>query len=146
MLARQIMVYVALTLAAVAFGISIYILLSQQEQQDYKISFYSFAREITEIVNSNAAHNFGQFRGIATGITSHAISSGETFPNVVVPFFDKKVSEAAMLTGAQMVLWVPLVEQANKAAFELGWMKRQAAIESDYAIRGEEWDVDSLEP
>jgi hypothetical protein len=136
------MVYAVLVVAAIGFGFTIYFLLSNQEHQEFQSSFESYAREVTELVNNNAVNTFGQFRTLATAITSHSLSTQEQFPNVILPYFDKRVSEVVELTAAEMLLWVPLVEKADRSKFELDWLRRQAAVELDYNTRG--WNTSGM--
>jgi hypothetical protein len=136
---------VVLAVAAIGFGIGVYYLLDYQELQEFSSQFESYARETAEIAETNAENTFGQFRTLATAITSHALlDNGGSFPNVLIPFFDIKVAQVANLTGAEMILWVPLVEQEHRAEYELDWMSKQASIELDYRYRG--WETNDLDP
>ena len=63
---------------------------------------------------------FGQFQTLATAITSHAVDSNGTksFPNVIIPHFDLRSQEIVDLTGAEMIMFVPLVENSNRQGWE----------------------------
>ncbi|KAL3916977.1 MAG: hypothetical protein SGILL_004926, partial [Bacillariaceae sp.] len=130
--------------AAIAFGTAVYFILSKQQEEQYQSSFQTHAREASDIILNNAENAFGLFQSLAVGITAHALTSEEAFPNVIVPYFDKKVSEVAELTEAKMIIWAPLVEEKNRTKFELDWLRRQGGIELDYETRG--LNTSDLEP
>ncbi|KAG7370730.1 PAS domain containing protein [Nitzschia inconspicua] len=139
----QIIVYAALAVSALGFGIGVFFLLDAQQQKEFENQFQSSAQEVAHLAETNAKSTFGHFRVLATAITSRALDSEEQdFPNVVIPFFEMKISEVTELTGAEMVIWAPFVESQDRLSFELDWTNREAAVRQDYSVRG--WDFDAL--
>jgi class 3 adenylate cyclase len=131
--------------AALGLGVGVFFILDSQQQAEFEAQFRSVAHGIAELAESNAKSTFGHFRVLATAITSHALDSNEEdFPNVVLPFYEMKVSEVTELTGAEMVLYAPFLESQDRLSFELAWTEREAAIQQDYDSRG--WDASVLAP
>ena len=130
------MVYAILFIAALGLGLATYYLLSTQQQSEFESDFESYARETSEIAENNAANAFGQLRTLATVITSIAYDTNEDtgygFPNVTVPHFDLRAQEIASLTGAEMLLFAPFVEQTQKAGWEEYERANRWWIEQDY--------------
>eukprot|EP00980_Cylindrotheca_fusiformis_P017450 scaffold5439_cov132-Cylindrotheca_fusiformis.AAC.9 len=99
-------------------------------------------RETIEIAENNADNMFGQLRTFATSITSNEIDSPNKFPNVSVAHFDLRSGEISNITGIEMLLYVPLIEQSDRAEFLAFASENQDWITQDYAVRG--WDPSKL--
>ena len=65
---------------------------------------------------------------LATSITSYARATSATFPNVTIPHFDIRAQEIAELTGAEMIMFIPFVEEADREAFEVYAVQHQGWI------------------
>jgi class 3 adenylate cyclase len=144
-LSQKILVYAALAVSALGFGIGVFFLLDSQQQEEFEAQFESAARGLVELVESNVNSTLGHFSVLATSITSRSLNSeDEDFPNVVVPYFEMKVSEVTDLTRSEMILWAPFVESEDRSSYEMNWSKREASINLDYDVRG--WDTSLLNP
>lgn len=153
-----------MTFMGLALGSSTYFLLLASQQKEFETEFESFAREAADIAENNAENAFGQFRTLATAITSAAIDGQKgydfvpdltdtndyyngtenVFPNVTIAHFDLRAQEISKLTGAEMIMFVPFVEQADLTAWENYSTENQWWIEQDYGYRG--WDLAAVEP
>ena len=97
------------------------------------LQFQSYARETADIAENNANKIFGQLQSFATAITSVAIQTNNYgFPNVTVPHFDKRAQEIANLTGAEMIMFAPFVNQNEKEGWERYAVQHQDWISQDY--------------
>ena len=97
------------------------------------LQFQSYARETADIAENNANKIFGQLQSFATAITSVAIQTNNYgFPNVTVPHFDKRAQEIANLTGAEMIMFAPFVNQNEKEGWESYAVQHQDWISQDY--------------
>ena len=78
----------------------------------------------------------GQVQTLSTAITAWALqykklSTNDTFPNVTLPLFDRRVQEIVELTGIEMVLFAPFVDASDQE----GWIEYMAGdkwLEEDY--------------
>lgn len=79
-------------------------------------------------------NTFGQLRTLATAITIVAETHdvGHSFPNLTIPHFDLRAEEIAELTGAEMILFVPFVEESERPGFESYAVQNQYWIEEGY--------------
>jgi hypothetical protein len=71
-------------------------------------------------------------RSLATAITSLAVDSNHGFPNVTIPHFDLRAQEIAELTGAEMIMFVPFVEEEVRTGWEQYAVEHQGWIRQDY--------------
>lgn len=115
------MVYTVLLLAAISLSIATYFFLSSAQQNKFESEFHSYAREAGDIAENNAKSAFQQLSNLATDFTSYGLEGIETtggFPNVTIPHFQIRVEQVVNYTNADMVLYVPFVEEACKAGWE----------------------------
>ena len=83
---------------------------------------------------------FGQFQSLAITVTSYAMGANGTssFPNATIPHFDFRSQEIVDLTGAEMIMFVPLVEKSNRRGWEdyansnLWWIAQDYVSASSY--------------
>jgi hypothetical protein len=73
-------------------------------------------------------------RSLATAITSIAIDKDNAFgfPNVTVPHFDIRTQEIADITGTEMFLFVPFVQQDDRSSWQAYATENQDWIAEDY--------------
>ena len=55
---------------------------------------------------------------VSSGVTSHALNSGETFPNVTLPDWEVKGATLRVQTDGIYLFWLPLVTDENRKGFE----------------------------
>ena len=86
------------------------------------------------MAENNALNTFGQLRTLATAITcvAETHNMGHSFPNLTIPHFDLRAEEIAELTGAEMILFVPFVEEPERPGFESYAVQNQYWIEEAY--------------
>jgi hypothetical protein len=65
---------------------------------------------------------------LASGITSHALNSGETFPNVTVPDWEVKGATLRVQTDGMYLFWLPLVTDEDRAGYEEYTKLKQAHL------------------
>jgi len=94
--------------------------------------FFAFSNEIVVTTEGNSENIFGQLRNLATAVTSHAIEANETWPNVTLPHFDLRAREAEELSGLELIVFSPLVTEANRAGWE------------EYAWQHQDWIAEDL--
>lgn len=132
-------------LAAIGFSLATYFLLASAERKAFEHDFASYARETASVAENNAANSFGQLQALAIAITSVAeVDNSTEFPFVTVPHFDHRSQAIADMTGAEMVLFVPFVDQSARETWEEYTVDHQGWIEQDYLDRG--WDTSTIQP
>lgn len=155
----KILVLIVIAIAAAVVGTTIYILLSQEEQNTFhnqvcfpcttpaccggklKLNlllcrmnhqFTNHAQEITELVNYKAQSVFTAIDTLSVMVTSLAIDKNATWPEIVVPHFELRAGEINHLANAEQVTFVPLVRERQLNQWE------------DFASNNQDWLTESL--
>jgi hypothetical protein len=90
--------------------------------------YNEFAEEVGDNAEKNAELIFGQIKGLATSITSHALALNQSWPFVTLPHFDIRCRQAGALAGSELVIFAPIVNEEDVHAWEQyavgqqGWM------------------------
>ena len=88
------------------------------EEESFEGEFTSVAgvtlRSFVEAVESKLS----AMDSVSSGITSHALNSGETFPNVTVPDWEVRGATLRVQTDGIYLFWLPLVTDENRRGFE----------------------------
>lgn len=111
-------VYWIMALTALAFGSVTYVFSARSQQRKLKVEFQRFASEAAGMAENNANSTFGQLQTLATAMTSVTQALGDAFPYTVVPHFDLRTSQISHLTGLEMILWAPFVEEEDLIEWE----------------------------
>ena len=136
--------YASLFLAGVLLSAATYYFTANAEETQYKSDFRSFARETAEIAESRANTLLGQMDSLAIAIAAavqdEASGSSKSvfgtasaaFPNATIPHLDLRTQRIIELTRADMILFVPFVEGADRRGFEQYAEQNQEWITQDY--------------
>ncbi len=83
--------------------------------------FRNLAAEIIDVSETNVDNTVGQVHSLAISISSHATAMDQdaTWPNVTLPHFLERVSDAVTLTGSELFGFTPIVPVAQKSSFEI---------------------------
>jgi hypothetical protein len=94
--------------------------------------YNDFAEEIVENAENNAELIFGQIKGLATSITSHALALNQSWPFVTLPHFDIQTSQAGILAGSELIIFAPIVNEEDVHQWE------------QYAVGHQDWMVEDM--
>lgn len=78
---RLVFVFVFLLLA-VAAGITTYVWVKHNEQSAFETEFAFYAEKVIRMFNAGFERKLGAIDALSTGITSYAMQSSSSFPNV----------------------------------------------------------------
>jgi hypothetical protein len=103
---------------AIGVSLSTFYYSRSVEEGSFENEFASVAgvtlRSFVEAVESKLS----AMDSVSSGITSHALKSGETFPNVTVPDWEVKGATIRVQTDGIYLFWLPLVTDENRRGFE----------------------------
>ena len=122
-------IYTAMAVTAIVLGIATYFFAVGAERMAFHSDFSSLAAAIAAISEERANSFFGQLDSLAVAMAAAGRSDDSpttSFPNVTVRKWDYRTERLTALTGADMVMFVPLV-QDNEAIAEYamqnqGWL------------------------
>jgi hypothetical protein len=88
------------------------------EEENFEAEFDSVAgvslRSFADAIESKLS----AMDSVSSGITSHALRSGETFPNVTIPDWEVKGATLRTQTDGIFLFWLPLVTDENRRGYE----------------------------
>ena len=85
-----------------------------------------------KIAESNAGKIFGHLESLSLAVTSLAVEyENASFPNVTIPHFDVRSQQLVEKTGAELVLWVPIVEASKREGW-IEFMRNEIASSHEY--------------
>ena len=102
------------------------------EEESFESEFVSVAgvtlRSFVEAIESKLS----AMDSVSSSITSHALSSGETFPNVTLPDWEVKGATLRVQTDGIYLFWLPLVTDENRRGFEEYTKLKQGQLFQSY--------------
>jgi class 3 adenylate cyclase len=95
--------------------------------------FQSYADEIIEVSKRNALGTLGILRSLSDTMTSFAVHENAEWPFVSLPHFERRSFNYIATSGAERVLFAPLVEPSNISQ----WVT--------YSVNNQDWIKEGLE-
>ena len=97
--------------------------------------FDKYAEDVASMANSHAISIFGIIHSLSTALTAHARSDAIAWPNVTLPNFDIRATEAEGLTGVKVLAFAPLVSASDLKGWEAYAWENQGFIADDWSFR-----------
>jgi hypothetical protein len=96
--------------------------------------FDLYANEIVRASRANVNNKVGIAQSLAISVTSYATDREQAFPFVTLPDYEKRVGKARALSNTEVITWVPLVADTDRAQWEAytaanGQWLRQSFVE-----------------
>ena len=88
------------------------------EEDDFQASFASASQAVLESFNGAVNNNFGSIDALSSAVTEHALSTGQTFPNVTFPDFHTLAASTRVMTNAIYVFYIPIVTEETRRPYE----------------------------
>jgi hypothetical protein len=81
----RVLVFVVLLVTAVLVSVGTYMYIRNDEEEDFENDFSASAAKVVEAFHDAVDQKLGAANTLAATITSIAMSTGATFPNVTIP-------------------------------------------------------------
>lgn len=119
---------VLLVLLGTAFGLvaGVYVFARNVEEDAFRQEFEALATTTLRTFVEAFENQLSALDSTSQGITSYAMATGSTFPNVTVPDFVVKAATLRVQTGSTYSFWLPLVSDQDRAGYEEYSRNRQA--------------------
>ena len=114
----RVVTLILLIAIATLSSAGIYLYTANYEQEKFEDCFITNARLVIDSFHNAVERRLGAVSTLADAITSHALSSGETFPRVSLPNFDVVGSGIRAQSQAPLVYWMPLVTDETRNLWE----------------------------
>lgn len=110
--------FFTLIAAAAGLAVTVYLILSDEESDDFESQFQNLAGEFTHLSNHKVNMVFGTLQGLAVSAASlakHQLKNGSAYPAGFVTLPDAEIQMHAVrnVTGALAVAYMPNVESAD---------------------------------
>ena len=148
-------VFMVLVLVGVAATVSYFAFeyARETEQEFFESSFQDQATKLTEAFSKNADNRMTALRSFSQTITTYSLSSGNQFPFVTVPDFERQALYALKLSDSPAVLIFPVITAENRSEWELysnssqGWLQESWQAQSEVngqLLEAERDEIDAL--
>jgi class 3 adenylate cyclase len=114
------------TAALVTTGV--YFISRLSEEETLQSEYEAGANQVIKSFHISVEQFLGSFDALASIITSHAIDSGSTFPNVTVPDFEVHADATRVLSRAPFVQYLPLVTDEIRKEWETYAIENQGHL------------------
>lgn len=112
------MVLTVLFVTAILVSVATYFYSRSVEQDMFQAEFESVADVTLRSFVENVEHRLSAMDAMGAGVTSHAKSSGSTFPNVTIPDYEVRAATLRTQTDSIFSFWLPLVTDDERRGFE----------------------------
>ena len=148
-------VFMVLVLVGVAATVSYFAFeyTRESEEELFESSFLDQATKLTEAFSSNADKRMTALRSFSQSITTYSLTSGNEFPFVTVPDFERQAAYALKLSYSPALLTFPVVTAGNRSEWELysnssqGWLQDSWEAQSEVLgqlLESERDEIDAL--
>jgi class 3 adenylate cyclase len=114
----KILVFVVLLLTSALVSAGIYKYIRDDQMKAFQDAFDADAAKILEAFHHKLEKQIETLDGLSVAITSYALLTGSTFPNVTLPDFAARFANARVLSESFMITFNPLVTDATRAGWE----------------------------
>lgn len=85
----KILVFFVIIIVAIAGSLATYFLVKKNEENDFRLTFYSYAKEVGDTSEATVVKSFSVVGMLSKSITNMALNTNQTFPFFTHPNFRK---------------------------------------------------------
>ena len=140
----RLAVFFVLVSTATVVCILAYKFTSNNEENDFVTAFTEQANRVVDGFQINAKRRVAAIEAFATSITSHAIFSNSTWPEVTLPDFERRGRATSEIAEVMSMILVPLVTDDTRKDWEAysvanqGWLEEGIIASASLAKEREE--------
>lgn len=117
---------------AVLASVGVFVHAQNRENRKFQEDYNTNAERIIESFQKTVEVKLGAMNTLADAITSHARSSGESFPRVTLPHFEVHADNARIAAEASVLHWAPLVADETRAEWEDYALAQRGQVDESY--------------
>jgi hypothetical protein len=110
----------------------VYFHTSNDEAQKFESGFQANAQRLVESFHDAVERQLGAINSMATAITSYSLDTKQTFPFVTISNFEIRGSDLRVQADAASILWMPLVTDETRVAWEEYALINRAQIDEAF--------------
>jgi class 3 adenylate cyclase len=119
-------VAIVLLTTSVLVSTGVFLYTRNDQRGDFKDSFRADADRLLESFYKSVERTLEAVDALSVTITSHALETNSTFPNVSLPDFALRFGNARILSGSPYVEYLPLVTDETRIGYEEYYRKNAA--------------------
>eukprot|EP00538_Stauroneis_constricta_P004292 CAMPEP_0119565374 /NCGR_PEP_ID=MMETSP1352-20130426/29797_1 /TAXON_ID=265584 /ORGANISM="Stauroneis constricta, Strain CCMP1120" /LENGTH=876 /DNA_ID=CAMNT_0007614265 /DNA_START=1 /DNA_END=2631 /DNA_ORIENTATION=- len=128
----RLVVFAILMASALAVSILVYYYIEGDERKDFETQFETHAQRILELFHKSVEDKLKVLDSFSSTITSYALDTGATFPNVTVPNFEVRGCNTRVLAEGLLMYYVPVVLAKDRAGWEAYAMQNHGHLVESY--------------
>ncbi|KAL3938715.1 MAG: hypothetical protein SGBAC_006428 [Bacillariaceae sp.] len=132
----RLLVMFVLACSALGVGYLTFSFVTQEEEDDFKTQFANDAEEISSVTETNEGNVVTLLSILSLIISSWSSNAGTNFPNFTLPDFDQFAAGTRSLTKAALLVYSPLVADADRAGWEAYSVENQGWVDTSLAFAG----------
>uniref|UniRef100_A0A7S3PD05 Guanylate cyclase domain-containing protein n=1 Tax=Amphora coffeiformis TaxID=265554 RepID=A0A7S3PD05_9STRA len=138
-------VFLVLLSVTVAVSMTIYVYNKNAEVSAFEDHFKDQAAKVANTFTFNAERRLEALMGFSNHITSHALTSGEQFPMVTLPNFERHATITLQLAEVVAMVVLPVVTFEQREDYVKYTMAKQGWINDGLALQQQRMDEDNEE-
>jgi hypothetical protein len=115
---HRLVVFLVMLLTAITVSVTIYIITSGAEQEEFESQFDGAASKVLETFNNVVEQKVAAISSLAVAIIAHGIDHRRSWPFVTLSSFQQRSSTARKLADALSVTISPIVSDNNRKEWE----------------------------
>jgi class 3 adenylate cyclase len=139
----RLLVLCVLLAVTLAVSISVYFYSHGNEESEFELAIEDHASKIVSAFQENADRRLGAIESFAVGVTSHAMFSNSTWPNVTVPDFEIRGAISRKLADVISLQVWPIVTTETRAGWRHYSVDNQGWLEEGIEIQQFKQKLDS---
>jgi hypothetical protein len=114
----RLLVFLVMMLAAFTISVTIYLITSGAEQDEFESQFDGAANKVLETFNNVVEEKVAAISSLAVAIIAHGVDHSRDWPFVTLSSFQQRSSTARKLADALFVTISPIVSDENRKEWE----------------------------
>jgi hypothetical protein len=114
----RLVVFLVMLLAAFAVSVSIYLITSKAEEEEFESQFDGAASKIVETFQNVVQQKVAAISSLAVAIIAHGVDHSRDWPFVTLSSFQQRSSTARTLSDALFVTISPMVSDEDRKEWE----------------------------
>jgi hypothetical protein len=114
----RLLVFLVMLLAAIVVSVTIYIITSGAEQDEFEAQFDGAASQVLETFDNVVQQKISAISSLAVAIIAHGVDHNRDWPFVTLSSFQQRSSTARKLADALFVTISPIVSDKNRKEWE----------------------------
>jgi hypothetical protein len=114
----RVIVFLVLSITAATVAIGVFRYIANDQQSNFEADFDANAARLLESFHESVERKLEAVDALAVTITSHALYSGSTWPNVTLPDFAVRTANTRILADCVGLQFYPLVTDETRAGWE----------------------------